>query len=183
MTTAGQNNFSSALDLSSEDELELVVFKLRDQEYGLWLSNVTEIVRIVAITPLPEADRLVEGIINLRGEIVPVLDLNRCLGIEPTPYTLDTHIIIVQVEEQKIGLIVDCVTKVARIPGGVIKSSQQIASNGNHLLGVAKVNDCLLIILDIFSIFRQMKGRFPQELSPRNNGDYDAEAIAELFED
>lgn len=160
MVAIGRKETSSVSSLpvaAENDVVEMVVFKLGEQPYGLGLERVVEIIRMIAITPVPESEAGIEGVINLRGEIVPVLDLRRNLNLETIPFTLSTQIIIVQVDGRKIGLVVDSVTKVTNVLEGAVMPSQQIAPNGKHLLGVAKTTDYLLLILDVNSISRQMR--------------------------
>jgi len=135
---------------------EVVVFKLAEQEYGLQLTNVVEIIRMIAITRIPEPEDKVEGIINLRGEIVPLIDLRKFLGLPARPYTLNTHIVIVRVNGKTIGLVVDSVTKVLPVARENIKPPRQIVPHSRYLSGVAKTNGHLLLILDINSILKTL---------------------------
>ena len=168
MFTENSYHFSQTLPLSKEQEtLETVILKTDRQLYGLPLKNVVEIIRMVAITPIPEAGRGIEGVINLRGEVVPVLDLRKCLGLEVKPYTLNTHIIITQTDGRNLGLVVDGVAKVADIPKHNIRPSQQLSPSSKHILGVAKTGDGLLIILKIASILRQILGDLPEKIYPQ----------------
>jgi purine-binding chemotaxis protein CheW len=96
--------------------LNLVVFRLAQQSYALPVEPVKQIISMVAITPLPQVSDVVEGIINVHGTIIPVVNLSHHLGLQKTPLQLYTPILLVQIGEGAIGLIVDEVTHVLSFP-------------------------------------------------------------------
>jgi len=98
--------------VQSTQELQLVVFRLAKEEYGLPITKVQEINRLVPITKLPQTPSFMEGIINLRGRIIPVIDLRKRFSLAISEHNDDTRIIIVEVSGQTVGIIVDAVTEV-----------------------------------------------------------------------
>lgn len=121
---------------SSSDQRNLVVFRLARQSYALPVELVMQIISMVAITPIPQVSDVVEGIINVHGEIVPVVNLGRHLGLQKTPLQLYTPILLVQTSEGIVGLIVDEVTNVLGFPGDQITRPVDILPKG---LGQAPV--------------------------------------------
>ncbi|MGN1049428.1 MAG: chemotaxis protein CheW, partial [Selenomonadaceae bacterium] len=99
----------------AEDEVQVVAFKLRNEEYGFSILNVQEIKGLTDITRVPFAPEFVKGVINLRGSVLPVIDLKRRLGLEDTPYTANTRIVVVHYDEVSVGMLVDAVTEVRTI--------------------------------------------------------------------
>ena len=99
----------------SDGEVQVVAFKLRNEEYGFSILNVQEIKGLTDITRVPFAPEFIKGVINLRGSVLPVIDSKRRLGLEDTPYTANTRIVIVQLDEVSVGMLVDAVTEVRTI--------------------------------------------------------------------
>jgi purine-binding chemotaxis protein CheW len=131
------------------EEAQLVVFKLDDQEYALDIANVVQVVRMVAITPMPEASEIVEGVINLRGKVIPVVDVRRRFGLPLKPYDLDTRLLITRWNGRMIALIVDVVSEVLTMPTNHIEPPSEIAPQMERLSAVGKLGDRLLLILDL----------------------------------
>ncbi len=128
-----------------------MIFQLGGEHYGLDIHAVQEIVRMQSITPIPGADPSVRGITNLRGRVVPVIDLGvRCgfLAAEATPAT---RIVVVMSEEGMVGLTVDAVSEVIRIPGDCVELPGQLAGLPGHsfIRGIAKLPDRLVSLLDL----------------------------------
>lgn len=132
-------------------EQQLVLFDLASEHYALDSMNVREIIRMQAITRIPGAPASVEGVINLRGKVTPVMDLRQRLGLEAGPESKETRIVVVDVEGQDVGLIVDGVSEVLRIPVSVIEPTSTIVApeEADYILGVAKLETKLVILLDI----------------------------------
>jgi purine-binding chemotaxis protein CheW len=112
---------------------------------------VREIIRMQAITKVPGAPASVEGVINLRGKVTPVLDLRKRLGLPAGDENKGTRIVVVEVEGQDVGLTVDGVSEVLRIPVSVIEptSTIAVAEGTDYILGVANLGEKLVILLDI----------------------------------
>jgi len=133
-----------------EQELQLVTFRLANEEYGLPITKVREINRVVPVTKLPQTPSFVEGIINLRGRIIPVIDLRKRFEMPVTAHDEDTRIIIVDISGQIVGVIVDAVTEVVRLNTENIESPPAtVAVASQYIKGVGKIGDRLIILLDI----------------------------------
>ena len=131
-------------------DTQLVIFKLANEDYGLPISKVQEINRMVAVTKLPNSPEFMEGIINLRGRIIPVLDLRKRFGFNTREHQDDTRIIVVDISGQTVGLIVDAVHEVAKIPGDCIEPPPpSFVMDAQFVQGIGKFADALVVILDI----------------------------------
>ncbi|OAT81407.1 chemotaxis protein CheW [Desulfotomaculum copahuensis] len=129
-------------------EEQLVVFQLNDQQYALPIQEIQEIIRMTGITRVPNTKPYVEGIINLRGSIVPVLNLNRRMDLPVAGYNEATRIIVVEREGQKVGLIVDNVLEVGRYHEDEMESPAVAGEGADFLRGVVKKNDRLWLLLN-----------------------------------
>ncbi len=140
-------------DVTANQELQLVIFRLAKEEYGLPITKVQEINRLVPITKLPQTPSFMEGIINLRGRIIPVIDLRKRFQLAATEQSEDNRIIIVEVSGQTIGIIVDAVTEVVRLPGSSVEPPPPtFILDAQYIHGVGKLEERLLIMLDIDKI-------------------------------
>lgn len=134
------------------DELKkVIVFQLNNEEYAVSVDQVGSIERLQAITRVPQTADFVKGVINLRGVITPAIDLRSRFGIEEAPYTNDTRIIIVYIDDMEVGLIVDVANDVIDIPTSLIEPAPEVvgAVEVDYIAGVAKLEDRLLILLDL----------------------------------
>lgn len=132
--------------------VQWVTFRLGEEEYAVDVAQVQEIVRLVAITPVPRAPAHVEGVINLRGRIVPVVDLAMRLGLPKRDRTTATRIIITQVGDRTVGMLVDAVSEVLRLPSSAIEGAPDLLKaslNHDFFTGVGKLEERLLILLDL----------------------------------
>lgn len=136
------------------NEIQLVIFKLGREEYGVSILQVQEIKRITEITRVPHTPEYIKGVINLRGSVLPVIDLKRRLNLPQQESTDNTRIIIVKVEEISVGMIVDAVSEVMTIHQENIDSPDIVAGSvsANYLSGVGKLENRLLILLDLEAI-------------------------------
>jgi purine-binding chemotaxis protein CheW len=132
-------------------EEHVVIFRLADEFYALDIQAVQEIVRMQAITSIPGSDAWVEGITNLRGRVVPVIDLRKRCGVEAREYTSETRIVVVSSVTGMVGLIVDAVSEVMRIPGEQIEPPSAIVTvpENTYLRGIAKLEDQLVSLMDL----------------------------------
>ena len=132
-------------------EKQLVVFDLANEAYGLDIGVVLEIIRLQEITKVPRTPDFVEGVINLRGRVIPVVDLRKRFSLPVTEETADNRIVVVDIDGQGIGMVVDAVTEVMRISSGSIEPPSQaiITDESDYLLGIAKLDDRLIILLDM----------------------------------
>ncbi len=144
-------------------EQQLVLFDLASEHYAIDSMNVREIIRMQAITRIPGAPASVEGVINLRGKVTPVMDLRKRLGLEVGQESKETRIVVVEIEGQDVGLIVDGVSEVLRIPVSVIEPTSTIVSveEADYILGVAKLETRLVILLDIGRLLTGVEKRMP----------------------
>ncbi len=137
----------------AEQELQLVTFRLANEEYGLPITKVQEINRLVAVTKLPKTPSFMEGIINLRGRIIPVIDLRKRFSMAITDHDDDTRIIIVEISGQIVGVMVDAVTEVVRLSTlNIDPPPLSVAADASYINGVGKINNRLIVLLDIDKI-------------------------------
>ncbi len=138
------------------EEVQLVVFRLGNEEYGVEITQVREIIKMKEITRIPNAPDFVEGVINLRGQITTVTDLRKRLRTNGSSTNDQTRIIIVELENSTIGMIVDSVSEVLRLAKNEIDSTPEIVSNleTKYIRGVGKLKDRLLILLDLNRILK-----------------------------
>ena len=136
--------------------LQLVTFNIGKEEFGVDILNVQEINRMTHITKVPNAPHFVEGVINLRGRVIPVIDLRLKLKIEKREYDKNTRIIVVEVENKTIGFIVDSVNEVLRIPANLTEAPPDMVSgiDSEYIKSVGKLEDRLLILIDIQKIIQ-----------------------------
>lgn len=138
----------------SDTEIQLVVFKLGREEYGVSILQVQEIKRMTDITRVPHTPDYIKGVINLRGSVLPVLDIKKRLSLPSQEYTDNTRIIILKIEDIVIGIIVDAVSEVMAISHENIEEPH-VAVGGisaNYLSGVGKLENRLLILLNMEAI-------------------------------
>jgi len=132
-------------------EIQVACFRLKDDLYAVDIMRIKEIIRPQKLTPLPQAPPFIDGIINLRGAVIPVVDLRKRFGMPARELTRATRLLIVRLSGQTLGLVVDDVTEVVTIPVTDIKPPPAV-SDGlivNHLLGVCLSGDNLVMLLDI----------------------------------
>ena len=148
-------------DMSVEDELEnerqLVCFRIANEEYGIDIMRVQEIIRIDTITEVPGAPHFVEGIVNLRGDVLPVINLRKRFGLPSMEYSDQNRILVVEMEGKITGLIVDAVSEVLRISEAQVEPTPKIltqSERGRYLDGIGKLNDGkrLILLMDVDSI-------------------------------
>jgi purine-binding chemotaxis protein CheW len=134
----------------SNGEIQLVVFDLASEHYGVDISDVREIMRMQTITRVPGAFSLVEGVINLRGKVLPVIDLRKRLDLTVSNHTKESRIVVIDMAAGEIGVIVDAVSEVLCIPRYSIEppSSVITRANSDYLWGIAKLSDKLIILID-----------------------------------
>lgn len=130
--------------------LQLVSFKLAGEEFGVEILLVREIIRMKQVTAFPNAPDFVEGVINLRGNVIPILDLRKRFGLEDKSESRNTRIIVVMVDKLTIGLIVDEVSEILRLPENTVEPPPPIVAGveADYIKGVGKLEDRLLILLD-----------------------------------
>ncbi len=137
-----------------EGEKQFVIFKIGDEEYGVEILQAREIVRYQKLTRVPNSPDFVLGVCNVRGQIIPIVDLRERFGLAGKPKEQERRIITVQVEEEIIGLLVDEVVEVVWLPVDNIEAPPPIAGGieREYLKGVGKLDEQLIIILDLEKI-------------------------------
>lgn len=131
--------------------LQLVTFSIDEEEFGVNILKVQEIIRIMEITRVPRSPEFVEGVINLRGRVIPIVDLRRRFGLAAIAHDKDTRIIIIELNSLVVGFIVDAVSEVLRIPADTVEPTPPVAAgvDSEYISGVGKLQDRLLILLDL----------------------------------
>ena len=139
---------------SQENSMQLVSFRLGGEEYGIEITRIQEIILMGEITRIPQTAMYVKGLINLRSNVIPVIDLPLRFGLEESPVTDDTRIMVVNVENKTVGLIVDAVSQVLRVSHGQIAPPPPtVAGLGRqYLTGLVRIENRLLILLEIEKI-------------------------------
>jgi purine-binding chemotaxis protein CheW len=148
---AGQHELNETGQAVSEELLQLVSFKIGDEEFGVDILKVQEINRMLDITRVPNAPPYVVGVINLRGKVIPVVELRQRFGMEHKEHDKNTRIIVMEIGGKIIGFVVDAVSEVLRIPRSVTEPPPSIAATGNsdYITAVGKLEDRLLTLLDL----------------------------------
>jgi len=133
------------------EEIKVIIFKLKSEEYGVDVKQVKSIERMEHITRVPNTPPFVKGVINLRGVVIPIIDLRSRFGFDQKEYGEATRIIIVNVEEMEVGLIVDAANDVIDIPLSAIEPPPKVVGGVEsvYLRGVAKLKTRLLILLNL----------------------------------
>lgn len=130
---------------------QLVVFNIGNESYGVEIDSVESIIKMQDITKLPHAPEFVEGVTNLRGSVVPIVDLRKRFGLECEAPTRDTRIMIINLNDTLVGMVVDSVTQVVRISEDAIEPPPQmsVTANSAFIKGIAKFDNMLIILLDL----------------------------------
>ncbi|WP_320169692.1 chemotaxis protein CheW [Maridesulfovibrio sp.] len=131
--------------------IQLVTFSIGDEEFGVDILKVQEIIRTMEITKVPRAPAFVEGVINLRGKVIPIIDLRSKFGLIIREHDQNTRIIVVEINDMIVGFVVDSVSEVLRIPASTVEPPPPVVSglDSEYISGVGKLSDRLLILLDL----------------------------------
>lgn len=132
-------------------EIQVACFSLKDDLYAVDIMRIKEIIRPQKLTPLPQAPPFVDGIINLRGAVIPVVDLRKRFAMEARDVSASTRLLIVKLSAQTLGLVVDDVTEVITVPIKDIKPPPAVSEGigVNQLLGVCLAGENMVMLLDI----------------------------------
>jgi purine-binding chemotaxis protein CheW len=138
-------------DTNVDELIQLVTFKLGSEEFGFDIFKVREINKMMDITQVPNAPYFVEGVVNLRGKVTPIIDLRTRLGMEKVERDKDSNIVVVEIDDKSVGLVVDKVEEVLRIPSNVTEPPPGMVAgiDSDYITSVAKLEDRLLILLDL----------------------------------
>lgn len=140
---------------ATEREGKYLTFSMAKEEYGIGILKIKEIIGMMAITPVPKTPEFVKGVINLRGKVIPVVDLRLKFGMDAIDYTDRTCIIVVEIAVQagtvQIGIVVDAVSEVLSIKGDEVEDTPTFGTklNTDYILGMAKMEGSVKILLDI----------------------------------
>jgi len=144
-----------AVKVMAEREGKYLTFSLAEEEYGIGILKIKEIIGMMPITSVPQTPEFVKGVINLRGKVIPVIDLRLRFGMGEIDYTERTCIIVVEIEGESgtvmIGIVVDAVSEVLNIKGEDIAETPTFGTklNTDYILGMAKMEGGVKILLDI----------------------------------
>lgn len=133
-------------------ERQIVVFELAGETCGIDITVVREIIRLPEVTRLPGAPDFVEGVVNLRGNVMPVIDLRTRLHLETVAPAKETRVVVVDGVEGDAGVIVDAVTEVLRVPGDAIEAAAGAGEGRGHVEGIVNLGERLIILLDIAKV-------------------------------
>lgn len=138
-------------------ELKVIVFALADEEYGVEVEKVKTIERMMPMTRVPKTYLFVKGVINLRGVVVPVIDLRGRFGLPEQDYTDNSRIVIIAVNDMEVGLIVDSANDVIDVDSDAIQDPPEIVGGvrAKYLQGVAKLGDRLLVLLNLQEVLNK----------------------------
>ena len=157
-----ENGKTKANATGGDELLQLVSFKIGDEEFGVDILKVQEINRMLEVTRVPNAPEYVDGVINLRGKVIPIIDLRRRFGMERREKDKNTRIVVVELSGKVIGFVVDAVSEVLRIPRNVTEPPPSIVAgiDAEYITGVGKLEDRLLILLDLERVLSGEGKRF-----------------------
>jgi len=146
-------------DNLSRNVAQFVAFRIENQTYAFRIEQIQEIVILSQITRTPQVPEYVEGVANLRGSIIPIVNLRKLFGLEPKPIDADTRTIVVNVGKRVIGCTVDTVTQVVRIvQGDVHAAPETVTGHGaSYIAGFARVNDQLIVLLEVDELLDPQK--------------------------
>jgi len=141
-------------DEVDQELTQLVTFSIGDEEFGVNILQVQEIIRTMEITNVPRAPEFVEGVINLRGKVIPIVDMRRRFGLKSKEHDKYTRIIVIEIEMIIVGFVVDSVSEVLRIPASSVQPPPPVVAgmDSDYIDGVGKLDDRLLILLNLDSL-------------------------------
>lgn len=142
---------STVKTASSDELIQLVSFNIGEEEFGVDILKVQEINRMVEVTRVPNAPEYVDGVINLRGKVIPIIDLRRRFGMPRKEKDKNSRIIVVELTGKVLGFVVDAVSEVLRIPGSVTEPPPAIIAGikAEYITAIGKLENRLLILLDL----------------------------------
>jgi purine-binding chemotaxis protein CheW len=142
-----------------EKDLQVVGFRIGNETFGVLIASVREIVRVPEITAVPSAPETVEGVINLRGKIIPVMDLRKRFGHVEIQPDKKNRILVVELQNKLVGLIVNAASEVLKIPPSDIEAPGSVFAEGesSYVTGVGKLKGRLIILLDVSKLLHQQE--------------------------
>lgn len=158
ITVEAEEASSEQLEGACTSIQRVVAFYLADQRYAMPIERVQEIQQIVAFSEVPGGGGGVVGMVNLRGNVIPAVDLRRIVGLPPQEYTLETPMIICRISGQFIAIVVDEVQDVIELPEGCLQDPPSIHALASKMLGVARMMDGLIYVLDLDALLGSTLG-------------------------
>lgn len=164
------NNKATAATLDSrhgqQGLIQLVSFHIDGEEFGLDILRVQEIIRIQPLTRVPNSPDFVDGVINLRGKVIPVIALRKRFGLPDQAHDKQTRIVVVEVNGNILGFIVDSVSEVLRVPAETVEPPPRLGKvEREYVSGVGKLDDRLLILLDVDRLMSESDQAMIQEVA------------------
>ena len=154
--SSSRDTFDLDDDLFDDEDTQkdkYLTFRIASEDYGIAIANVTEIIGIQSITEIPEMPDYIKGVINLRGKVIPVMDVRIRFKFPPREYDERTCIVVVEIDGTSIGLVVDTVNEVADIPEDQVEPPPKSkCKGGNYIQGIGKIGKEVKILLDINKI-------------------------------
>jgi purine-binding chemotaxis protein CheW len=150
-----------------EKDLQVVGFRIGNETYGVRIGAVREIVRVPEITSVPSAPDAIEGVINLRGKIIPVMDLRKRFGLADIHRDKKNRILVVELENKLVGLIVNAASEVLKIPPSEIEPPGTVFAEGesSYVTGVGKLKGRLIILLDVAKLLHHSEFKRLEEVA------------------
>jgi len=144
---------STSIDFTEKEKKQYIVVKIGEEQYGIDISFIDNIVKMCKITRVPKVQEYFKGIINLRGEIVPVMSIRTKMGLENDEYSKTTRIIILKLEAGMIGIVVDAVKEVVALSEEEIdRTAQSSKSNASFINGIGKNGEELISLLELSAV-------------------------------
>lgn len=140
------------------DLIQLVTFRIGEEEFGVDILAVQEIIRLMQITMVPRAPALIEGVINLRGKVIPVINMRTRFNLPQVVHDSNTRIVVMELGQKIVGFLVDAVSEVLRIPAATVEEAPPVVAGigAEYIRGVGKLDDRLLILLDLDHLLSDM---------------------------
>ncbi len=147
----------SEIESNARDTHQFVNFRLSDEEYAIPILQVEEIIRYERITRVPTSAEFIEGVLNLRGRVIPVVDLRKRFGLTKSEHNNASRILVVEIEDHVVGLIVDAVSEVRTIEKRQIDPPPPLGTgiSAEYIYGMGKIDDRLVILLNVQKILKE----------------------------
>ncbi len=137
----------------SDETVQIISFKVGDEEYGLEILKVKEVIKVTDITKLPKAPSFVKGVVNLRGDVIPIIDLREKFGLGKAEKSDANRVIVVEIDGKSVGMAVDSVSHVIRINENQIDNPPLVGGmSGDYIRGVVKLGDRLIVLINVEKI-------------------------------
>jgi purine-binding chemotaxis protein CheW len=142
--------------------LQLVSFRIAEEEFAMDILRVQEIIRVQLLTRVPNSPAFIDGVINLRGKVIPVMALRKRLGLGPIEHNKETRIIVTEIKGSVLGLVVDSVSEVLRIPANTVELPVRLGKvRQEYVSGIGKLDNRLLILLDADRLMTDAEEKAP----------------------